>query len=87
MTLKTTPWDAAKHLRTPEIIAAYLNEALADGSPELIARALDTIARARSLHGLASSEQELPEPVASKDVEAVQRGFGALGLRLQVAAA
>lgn len=87
MARKTTPFDAAKHLRTPEIIAAYLNEALSDGDPELIGRALETIARARSLHGLTSEGQGELEPVASEDVDAVRRGFSALGLRLQVAAA
>lgn len=45
---KTTPYDAAEHLRTPEEMAAYLDawleEAPDDGAG--IARALGAIARA-----------------------------------------
>ena len=38
--LKTRPWDAAEHLTTEEDMAAYLEAALEDGAPALIAAAL-----------------------------------------------
>ncbi len=46
MTVNTTLWDPAEHLDTPEVIAAYLEAASADGDPALIAAALDDVARA-----------------------------------------
>lgn len=88
MTLKTTPFDAAKYLRTPEAIAAYLNEALNDGDPELIARALDTIARAPGLNATSDSAPGQRDDIgAARDFDAVRRVLNTLGLRLQVATA
>ncbi len=55
MTLETTLWDAAAHLTTSEDMAAYLDAALEDGDPSLIAAALGDIARA---HGMSSVAQE-----------------------------
>ena len=36
----TTPWDPADHLRTDEDMAAYLDAALEEGDPNLVAAAL-----------------------------------------------
>lgn len=44
----TRPWDAAEHLETEEDMAAYLEAALQEGDPALIAAALRDIARAKS---------------------------------------
>ena len=46
---KTTRYDVAEHLRTPEEMAAYLEACIeeADGDAAFIAKALDDIARAR----------------------------------------
>ena len=41
------PWDAANHLETREDMAAYLEAALEDGDPALIAAALGDIARSK----------------------------------------
>ena len=41
----TTPWDPADHLKTDEDMAAYLEAALEDGDPALVAAALGDIAR------------------------------------------
>ena len=52
---KTTPYDVAEHLRTPEDMAAYL-DAWLDEAPEDaagIARALGDIARARGMSQVA----------------------------------
>lgn len=43
---KTSAWDAAEYLDSPEGIAAYLEGALADGDPQLFAAALGDVARA-----------------------------------------
>jgi probable addiction module antidote protein len=42
------PWNPADHLETPEDMAAYLDAALEDGNPTLIAAVLDDIARAKA---------------------------------------
>jgi DNA-binding phage protein len=43
---KTRPWDAAEHLETKEDQAAYLEAALEEGDPELLAAVLSDIERA-----------------------------------------
>jgi len=44
---KTRHYDAAEQLDSPEEIAAYIEAALEDGDPRVIAHALGTVARAR----------------------------------------
>jgi probable addiction module antidote protein len=46
--VETRRWDAADHLVTAEAVAAYLEAVLEDGDPELIAAALNDVARARN---------------------------------------
>lgn len=46
-------YDAADYLKSDEQIAAYLDAALEDGDPAIIARALGAIARARNMSQLA----------------------------------
>jgi len=48
---KTTPYDVAEYLRTPEDIAAYLDAWLSEAPDDVagIARALGDIARARGM--------------------------------------
>lgn len=43
--VKTTPFDAAEFLDSPEAIAEYLNEAFSDGDVAFVARAIGTAAR------------------------------------------
>ena len=50
---KTTRWDAAEHLRSRSDIAAYLEAALEDGDPALVASALGDIARAKGMTEIA----------------------------------
>jgi len=52
MALKTTRWDAAEMLTTPERVAAYLEEAFNDGDPTLITHALGVAARAKGMAGI-----------------------------------
>jgi probable addiction module antidote protein len=46
--LRTTRYDTAAYLKTEADIAAYLEAALEDGDPRVIAAAQDAIRRARS---------------------------------------
>ena len=45
----TIPWDPADHLKTEDDMAAYLDAALEEGDPALIAAALGDIARAKGM--------------------------------------
>lgn len=45
----STPWDAADHLENDKAILGYLEAVFEDGDPELIAAALNDVARARGL--------------------------------------
>lgn len=51
--LETFPWDAADHLETKEDIAAYLEAALEDGDPALVAAVLGDIARSKGVTNIA----------------------------------
>lgn len=53
MNVKFSRYDTADYLRSEEDIAAYLDAAMEDGDPALIAAALGDIARARNLSQLA----------------------------------
>lgn len=53
MILKTTKWDVAEHLDSPEAIAAYIAAAFEDGTPELITTALGDVARAKGMTAMA----------------------------------
>lgn len=53
--LKTSPYDVAEHLRTPQEMAAYLDAWLDEASDDVsgIARALGDIARAKGMSQVA----------------------------------
>ena len=53
MALETTKWHAADVLDSPEMIAAYIEAALEDGDPALIAAALGNVARAKGMSKIA----------------------------------
>ncbi len=61
----TLLWDPAEHLETDGDIAAYLDAALEDGDPALIAAVLSDIARARGAIQLAG-KGSAPIPTGSK---------------------
>ena len=46
---KTRPWDVIEHLETDEDMAAYLEAALQENDPSLVAAALGDIARAKGM--------------------------------------
>ncbi|HMQ57155.1 MAG TPA: putative addiction module antidote protein [Rhizobiaceae bacterium] len=53
MPVELKPWDSAEILTDEETIKAYLEEAFAEGEPQLIAKALGDVARARNVAALA----------------------------------
>ncbi|MGC3984182.1 MAG: putative addiction module antidote protein [Pseudorhodoferax sp.] len=52
-TIKTRPFDAAHYLRDEADMAAYLQAAIDDGDPVLLAAALGDVAKARGMSQLA----------------------------------
>jgi len=54
MPAKTTKFDIVEHLDDQEAVAAYLDAALEDGDPAMIAAALGDVARARGMTKVAS---------------------------------
>lgn len=85
-------WDPVDHLKTQEDMAAYLEAALEDGDPDLVAAALGDIIRAKGLDSVAKESGVTPEeavqasvPGAKPDLSAVLRIVRALGLQLHVA--
>ena len=93
---KTTRYDVAKHLRTPEEMAAYLEACLeeANGDAAFIAKALGDIARAKGMTQVARdaglSRESLYKALSgerSPDFDTILRVVNALGLRLHAEAA
>lgn len=74
MGIETSRWDAADHLETTEAVVAYLEAAFEDGDPELIAAALNDVARAK---GFADADL-----TGATDLASVIRRLKALGLEL-----
>ncbi|MSP76599.1 MAG: putative addiction module antidote protein [Rhodospirillaceae bacterium] len=51
--VRTARYDSAALLKTPKDITAYLEAAMEDGDPSVVAAALGTIARAKGMNELA----------------------------------
>jgi probable addiction module antidote protein len=49
MSIKTHEWNSAAALRSDEEIAAYVDAAIEDGDPALLAHALGVVARVRGM--------------------------------------
>ena len=86
---KTLPWDAAEHLNSDEDVAAYLEAALEEGEPALVAAALGDIARARGMTQLAretglgrESLYKALSPHGNPEFSTIMKVVQALGLRL-----
>jgi probable addiction module antidote protein len=91
---KTLPWDPAEHLVTEKDMAAYLEAALEDGNPSLVAAALGDIARAKGMSQLAretglgrESLYKALSPSGNPEFATVMKVVEALGLRLHAATA
>ena len=85
----TTPWDPADHLRTDEDMAAYLESALEEGNPTLVAAALGDIARAKGMTQVAreaglgrESLYKALSPEGNPEFATILKVIAALGLQL-----
>ena len=83
-------WDAADHLRSRADIAAYLEAALEDGDPTVVAAALGDIARAKGMSAIARDagvgRESLYKALSADgnpELATVLRVVRALGLRLR----
>jgi probable addiction module antidote protein len=92
---KTSRYDVAEHLRTPEEMAAYLEACLeeAEGDAAFVAKALGDIARAKGLTQVARdaglSRESLYKALSgerSPSFETILKVIEALGLKLHATA-
>ena len=93
---KTTRYDVAEHLRTPEEMAAYLEACIeeANGDAAFIAKALGDIARAKGMGQVAReaglSRESLYKALSgerSPTFDTILKVVAALGLKLHAEAA
>jgi probable addiction module antidote protein len=90
----TTVWDPAEHLETEADRAAYLEAALEEGDPALIAAALGDIARAKGMIQVAreaglgrESLYKALLPDGNPEFATIMKVVAALGLQLHAAPA
>lgn len=93
MTVKTTPYDSAAYLGTPEDVAAYLEAVFEDGDPALIAYGLGVVARAEGMTEVAKkaglTRASLYKALSADghpEFATVLKVVQALGLKLTIAA-
>ena len=90
MKKKTTKiWDAAEYLETEEDMAAYLEAALEENDPTLVATALGDITRAKGMTQIAKktglgreSLYKALSPDGNPEFSTVLKVISALGLKL-----
>lgn len=87
----TKPYDSADYLKTPEAVAAYLEDVLEDNDPALIAHALGVAARAHGMSAIAKktnpSRESLYRTLSAEgnpELETLIKVLTELGLRLSV---
>jgi probable addiction module antidote protein len=92
--VRTKRWDPAEYLRNEKAIVAYLEAALDDGDPGLVAAALGDIARVRGMSKVARKaglgRESLYKALSAEgnpEFATVLRVVEALGLRLHAAPA
>ena len=90
----TTLWDPAEHLKTEQDMAAYLEAALEEQDPALIAAALGDIARAKGMTQTArdaglrrESLYKALSPTGNPEFATILKVIAALGLQLHAALA
>ena len=91
---KTRLWDASEHLENEEDMVAYLEAALQESDPALVAAALGDIARAKGITQIArdtglgrESLYKALSPEGNPELGTVLKVIRALGLRLHAATA
>lgn len=90
---KTHPWDVTRYLDSDEAIAAYLDAALDEDDPALLAAALGDVARAKGMTQIAretglgrESLYKALSPEGNPEFGTVQKVVRSLGLKLHVSA-
>lgn len=90
----TTLWDPAEHLKSEDDMAAYLEAALEEGDPNLIAAALGDIARAKGMTQVAreaglgrESLYKALSPAGNPAFGTILKVVAALGLQLHASPA
>lgn len=90
----TTFWDPADHLNTEEDMVAYLEAALEEADPALVAAALGDIARAKGMTQVArdaglgrESLYKALSPSGNPEFATILKVISALGLQLHAAPA
>ena len=88
---KTSKFDAAAHLDSPETIAAYLTEAFETNDPAFISLAIGTVAKARGMASVASeaglSRESLYKSLSGNtkpEFDTVRKVLNAVGVKLVV---
>lgn len=90
MSIQTIKFDAARYLNSEEKIAAYLAETLENGTQSDFIRALDTVARARSMTELAKKtgigRESLYKTLSSEKprFDTILKIIDALGLQFSI---
>ena len=91
---KTKPWDPAEHLKTEKDMVAYLEAALENDDPALVAAVLGDIARAKGMTDIAREaglgRESLYKALSREgnpEFSTVLKVVRALGLRLHATAA
>ena len=86
---KTTPWDPATHIKDDAYAAGYLQAALEDGDPQVVAAVLGHIARYKGMAKVAraaglgrESLYKALSPSGNPEFSTVLRVVRALGLQL-----
>lgn len=92
MATKTSAFDSAAYLDSPDAIEAYLEDALESNDPAIIAHALGVIARAKGMSQIAQdaglSRESLYKALSADgnpELATVLKVIKALGLKLTVA--
>jgi probable addiction module antidote protein len=87
---KAMPFDVADYLDSPEMIAAYLSEALASGDIALIMAAIGDVARAKGMAAVARdtglAREHLYKALSSEgrpEFATVVKSLDALGIQLR----
>lgn len=91
--IRTRKWDPARHLKSDDEILAYLQAALEDGDPVVIAAVLGDIARAKGMADIArraglgrESLYKALSVTGNPELSTVLGVLKALGLRLHAVA-
>ena len=91
---QTKPWDIADHIQSEEDVIAYLEAALEDGDPALVAATLGDIVRARGMTRVARESglgrerlSKALSPDGNPELSTVLKVVKALGLRLRIGTA